>query len=194
MRFRWLWMLLIVGGLVWPALAPADARLTRSEAMRMFAEATERSHQFSEGTGDHILYVYFDPNCIYCHLLYERIRPYIRTGRVRVAWIPVGFLKSDSPGKAEAILSASNPAMALSLNEREFNTSDEEGGIRPLRHPAAAVVHAVYDNTRLLEVLGEVATPTLVFADRQGTIHIVPGMPRHLGPVIDMLGPLPPLS
>ncbi len=194
MRLRWLWMLPIVGSLAWPALAPADTQLTRTEATRMFAAATERTHQFSEGMGDHLLYVYFDPNCIYCHLLYERIQPYIRTGRVQVVWIPVVFLKSDSPGKAEAILSARNPAMALSLNEREFNTSDEEGGIRPLRHPATAIVRAVYENTRLLEVLGEVATPTLVFADRQGVIHIVPGMPRRLGPVIDMLGPLPPLS
>ncbi len=193
MRLKRLAVFLIVFGACWAPAASAVAHMTRAQAKLLFAEATRHTGHFSEGSGAS-LYVYFDPNCIYCHLLYERIRPYVREHRVQVVWIPVGFLKSDSPGKAEAILASPDPVAALRRDEHDFNVPEEEGGIPPLKHASTAVVRAVYQNTRLLSVLGEVATPTLVFADRKGMIHILLGMPRHLGPVIDSLGPYPGVS
>ncbi|MHB1950605.1 MAG: thioredoxin fold domain-containing protein [Acidiferrobacteraceae bacterium] len=197
MRLRYLWSFVIVLLAGWATSAsaapPAAAPMTRDQAKAMFAAATRQTGHFSEGSGAP-LYVYFDPDCIYCHLLYERIRPYVHQGRVHVTWIPVAILKSDGPGKAEAILAARDPVAALRLNERHFNTQDEEGGIAPLKHVPTAVAREVYQNTRLLAALGEVATPTLVFADRKGVIHILLGMPPHLAPVIDSLGPLPGAS
>ncbi|MHB1586251.1 MAG: thioredoxin fold domain-containing protein [Acidiferrobacteraceae bacterium] len=186
-------VLLIVFGAWWTQAASAAPPMTRAQAKRLFAEATRHTGHFSEGSGAS-LYVYFDPNCIYCHLLYERIRPYVRAHRVRVMWIPVGFLKSDSPGKAEAILASPDPLAALRRDEHDFNVQEEEGGITPLKHASTAVVRAVYQNTRLLSALGEVATPTLVFADRKGAIHILLGMPPHLVTVINSLGPYPGAS
>lgn len=178
-----LWVVLMGGPTAVQAAEPSPA------ALQSFAAATREAAQFTEGSHGPRLYVYFDPNCIYCHLLYQRLQPYVSGGQVRVAWIPVGFLKADSPGKAEAILAAADPRAAMERNERRFDRANEEGGIAPLAHPPRPIVQKVYNNTRLLAALGNLATPTLVFMDGDGVVHVVPGMPAHVGALIAALGP-----
>lgn len=173
--------------LVWGA--PRAEAAPPYAALQSFAVATRQAAHFVDGHAGPRLYVYFDPNCIYCHLLYERLQPYVAGGQVRVAWIPVGFLKSDSPGKAEAILGAPDPRAAMSTNEQRFDRAQEEGGVAPLAHPPRALVRKVYENTRLLAALGNLATPTLVFMDADGVVHVMPGMPAHVGTLIAALGP-----
>jgi len=178
----WLTALLFVAG---PGYAQP---LPPRPSLEQFAAQTQVASHFVEGKQGPLLYIYFDPNCIYCHLIYQRLRPYVRGGQVRVAWIPVGFLKSDSPGKAEAIIAAPDPLAAMRLNEQGFDASSEEGGVAPLAHPRRSTVRKIYNNTRLLAATRSLATPTLVFTDGDGVVHVVAGMPAHLGPLIAALG------
>ena len=170
------------------AVQPAHTQVVTASA---FVRATQRAFSFTQGHGGAVMYVYFDPNCIYCHELYDHLQKYIRAGQVTVSWIPVAFLKRDSVGKAEAILAAPDPARALARNEEGFDEASEEGAIAPAVNPATAVVAAIYFNTRLLSGTGRLATPTLVFADRTQGVQIIPGMPQNMGPIIRNLVSLP---
>lgn len=173
-----------------PGVAAAHVVSGPAAALRAFAGATRNAFGFTQGTGTLIVYVYFDPNCIYCHELYDRLQPYLRSGKLSVTWIPVGFLKRSSVGKAEAILAAPDPVRALAQNERLFDRAREEGAIAPAVNPATAVAAAVYFNTRLLARSGELATPTLVLAEKGQGIRVIPGMPAHLATLVGHLVPL----
>jgi thiol:disulfide interchange protein DsbG len=97
----------------------------------------------AEGTGKHLIYIFFDPNCPYCHKLYESLRPLIAANDLQLRWIPVGLLTASSPAKAAAILQADNPLQAFHDNEDNFNFNDSSpgGGIDQ--------VATVSDKTRL---------------------------------------------
>ena len=123
------------------------------------------------------LYVFFDPNCIYCHLTWKALQPYEKAG-LQVRWVPVAFLKPDSAGKAAAILQARNQEAAFRENELRFNTVTEEGGVKPLSEPAAASLARIRDNGQLMEHFGSNGTPTLVWRTRAGAVKVLFGLPK----------------
>jgi len=84
----------------------------------------------------------------------------------------VGILGPTSPGKAATLLSAKDPAAALS--QHELQTS---GGLKPL-NPIPANVRAQLDaNHRLMEQLGSSATPTIFYLDASGRLQKMQGAP-----------------
>lgn len=72
-----------------------------------------------------------DPNCIFCHLTWEHLKPYVDRGELKIHLIPVGFLKPSSLDKAATILSTKDAAKAWRYDEAHFNVQEEEGGIVP---------------------------------------------------------------
>src|SRR5690606_16165625 len=72
-----------------------------------------------------IIYTFTDANCPYCHMFWEAARPWVDSGKVQLRHLMVGVIKEDSPTKAAAILSASDPSAALKENELKF----DRGGI-----------------------------------------------------------------
>ncbi len=106
---------------------------TRLLAERLLADVDDATW-IAEGTGRKVLYVIIDPNCPYCHKLWERLRGPVARGELQVRWIIVGYLTATSPGKAAAILQAEDPVEALRVNEEDFGFRDEDpgGGIEPL--------------------------------------------------------------
>lgn len=129
-----------------------------------------------EGHGVHQLYVFVDPNCPFCHRLFERLQPLIGPHHLTVHWIVAGFLRATSAGKAVAILGAHRPLAALMRNERDFAPGKDDGGIRPVpvRGPAA---HALAVNNRLLAMTGPELVPTLLYRNVAGRIVMHQGVP-----------------
>jgi thiol:disulfide interchange protein DsbG len=125
----------------------------------------------------HKAYVIFDPNCVYCHRLYAALQPQIASGQLTVRWVPVGFLKSSSPGKAYAILSAQNPVQALQKNEQNFNEAIEEGGITPVKNPSAAIKDQFNKNMQFMVQNQITATPVILFKNANGSPKSVMGLP-----------------
>jgi len=123
------------------------------------------------------LYVFFDPNCIYCHLTWKALQPYERAG-LQVRWIPVAFLKPTSAAKAAAIMQAKDPEAAFRDNELRFNKATEDGGIPPLSNPAAASLSRISENGRLMSRFGSNGTPTLVWKDKGGVVRAIYGLPK----------------
>jgi thiol:disulfide interchange protein DsbG len=170
------------GGIALPGGKATLAKMSKSDFLLM----SKHLQSVAVGSGPRDLYIYADPNCIFCNRLWEEMKPY--AGKVTAHWILVGFLKkTDSLKKATAILQSKNRLKALTANEETFDKTLEEGGF-PIPSDDrldVTVERAVATSTiGLGQATGELATPTLVFLGRDGQPHDVMGLPPDLGKVI----------
>ncbi|MGH7117436.1 MAG: thiol:disulfide interchange protein DsbG [Acetobacteraceae bacterium] len=130
--------------------------------------------------GDHgpELTAFMDPNCIWCHKLYEDAQPVIAAGKLRLRVVLVGIIKPSSAAKAVTILAAKDPARALALDELHFDEAAESGGIAPAKTIPPELGAAIRANTELLQKTGEAATPTLLLQNRAGEWKLMHGLPQ----------------
>ncbi len=139
-----------------------------------------QSKGFVLGHSGPMIAAFLDPNCIFCHLFYEDVKPELKAGKLRIKVIPVGFLKPSSLPKAVHILSSKNPAQAWAYNEKNFNVHAEEGGISPAKNLHTPVTAEIEANTRLLSHTGGVATPTIVYCQKDAKPVLVQGAEPNL--------------
>jgi len=123
------------------------------------------------------IYAFMDPNCIFCHLAWKAFQPYEKAG-LQVRWVPVGFLKPDSLGKAAALLESADPGAALAKHEVEFQPQTETGGITPVANISPVTAKKIADNASLMASFGLSGTPGVVYKDQAGKVTVIPGMPR----------------
>lgn len=132
------------------------------------------AHWIAEGHGKRVVYVIFDPNCPYCHVVYEESQAHLNKYQFR--WIPVGVLTHSSPGKAAALLGAKDPVAALRLNENRFvRKLGKLGGIRPLHSIPPAVAAKLKDNLAVLKASGTEVVPKLLYLRRNGKVRLIVG-------------------
>jgi len=124
-----------------------------------------------------VLYVFFDPNCFYCHLTWKALQPYEKVG-LQVRWVPVAYQKPSSVGRAAAIIEAFDRAAALRENEVNYDKTHFDGGIKPMHRPPAPLTAQLQVNLQLMQKFGVPATPLLVWKDDHGNVQIKPGVPR----------------
>lgn len=130
----------------------------------------------AEGKGPHVVYVFFDPNCPYCHKVYENTRARVKSGKLQLRWIPVGILVATSHGKAGAILGAKDPLKAFYQNEDHYDRSAGGGGINEdLVTPA--VDKKLQANADLLARTRVGAVPLMLFRTDNGTPILIQGSP-----------------
>ena len=123
------------------------------------------------------LYVFADPNCIYCHLFYQATKPLVSAGKLRLRYAMVGFLKASSPGRASSILTSEDPVAAYAVDQDGFNVAHEQGGIKPMAHPPPEMIKLLQHNRSLMEQAGGHGTPTLLYLDTKGHWVVSDGMP-----------------
>ncbi len=129
----------------------------------------------TDGHSPRAMYVFFDPNCPYCHYLYDVSQPFVRTGQVEMHWIPLGLLVSSSEGKAAAILEAKDRPAALAKNENGYRHPGG-GGIVPIR-PSGTTEAALARNMFLFRQIGPDVVPLIMWRYRNGRIGV------HVGSV-----------
>ncbi|WP_206996670.1 thioredoxin fold domain-containing protein [Trinickia mobilis] len=133
--------------------------------------------EHADGVVRNTIYVFMDPNCIFCHFAWKALHPYEAVG-LEVHWIPMGFLKADSPGKGAALLQAKDGAVLLAQLETKFDEKKESGGIAPL-NPIPPTAKAKLDgNLNLFKQIGFQGTPAIVYKDGSGRWTEVDGLPR----------------
>ena len=139
----------------------------------------EKAEVIVEGAKDakSVLYVFFDPNCLYCHLTWKALQPYEKVG-LQVRWVPVAYQKPSSVGRAAAIMQASDRTAALRENEVKYDEAHFDGGIKPVDKPQAPLTVQLQANTQLMQKFGVPATPVLVWKDNNGNVQLKPGVPR----------------
>lgn len=121
----------------------------------------------------HVIYVVMDPNCIFCHLFWLAIQPYVKAG-LQVRWVPVGFLKPSSLNKAAEILMKGAPALVK--DEQNFNVKTESGGINGMA-PSAKVSQELSANYALMKDALVRGTPGIFYKDNNGVVLRKVGMP-----------------
>lgn len=146
----------------------------RKEPVRLWAQLKEAA-MIHEGHGAKDLYVFFDPDCPYCHQLYENLQPLIGPKGLEVRWLPVGILKLSSFGKAAHLLEAKNPAGALARAESGYR--DGRGLAVTPRRATFKVGAGLVRNARLLNTAGGNGVPFLVYKDQEGRVRAVVGNP-----------------
>lgn len=170
---------MVLGNIIDPAGKNLSAQYNQEYVVSVTAKnalnAAKTSAWFVDGkdSAPHQAYIFLDPNCIYCHLLYKEVFPLIDSGQLQVRWIPVGFLKQTSPGKSAALMQASaknadTAEQLLRQDELKFDTQKEEGGIQPLSESNKddqGFFKQVAENTVLFNQYGFEGTPTLIYVD-----------------------------
>jgi thiol:disulfide interchange protein DsbG len=147
----------------------AKRYLPKPKIAPVVKQLEKTGHLIVEGpTKAPVLYVFADPNCIYCHRLYQQTRALVAAGKLQLRWALVGFLKPSSSGRAAAILDANNPEQALQADEARFDISQEEGSVAPQAHPPAATRALLKAHLAAMRQAGGNGTPTLLYLDDSG--------------------------
>ena len=142
--------------------APAAATATGPKASAREAyEIASRGNGFTVGPlmAANTVYVFFDPTCPHCATLWDNARPL--AGKLRVVWIPIGWLQRSSEPQAATILSAPDPAAAMA--ENEASVLNRQGGITVSPSLSDEAVAKVKANTELFKQIGEESVPLIVF-------------------------------
>lgn len=145
---------------------------------RLFAQL-EKADAVVEGPkhSQHLLYVFFDANCFYCHLTWKALQPYEAAG-LQVRWVPVAYQQPSSAGRAAAIMQARDRVAALRANETRYDASRFDGGIAPMASVPKALVEQLHANTRLMRAFGAPGTPLVVWKAADGAVRYKVGVPR----------------
>ncbi len=164
------------------AWGPAHAAPTASQLADAMLARMSQTSAVTLGHGARVVDVFFDPNCPYCHELYEDLQPWVGRQGLRLRWIPVAVLAPSSEGKAAAILQAADPRQALTRNETDYNENPRAGsggGVVPLAHPRAATREDLARNLQVLHAAGAYfAFPMMVWRDRSGQAQMFLGTPH----------------
>lgn len=144
-------------------LSKRYARQYKPDIIGQVIESLDPDTLITQGAAEApTLYVFADPNCIYCHQLYQRVQPLVKAGRLQIHWIMVGVLGPSSVGRAAAILAAEDPAAALAKNESGFQPQAEQGGIAPMQ-PSEQLARVLERHRQAMFSIGGTGTPTVVY-------------------------------
>ena len=139
------------------------------------------THYIEQGKADAPAkaYIVLDPNCIFCHRLFNQMQADINEGKIAVRWIVIGLMKPSSKNKAANILSSATPLEALKQNEKNFNEKIEEGGSTDTPPPAASLAKIESNNTFFTEA-GLNQTPATFYQTSNQIKKVLMGFPPNL--------------
>ncbi len=156
---------------------PSKAEARQVALASVFADARQAAW-IRDGKSVHVIYVFFDPNCPYCHKVFEMLRPQVQRGEVELRWVVVGKLMATSTGKAAAMLEAKDPTEAFYRNERGFSQETGSfGGIEEEPLPREDTLRKLQANMDLLKRTGFDAVPALLYRTREGKAELLRGAP-----------------
>jgi thiol:disulfide interchange protein DsbG len=105
------------------------------------------------------VYVFFDTTCPHCAALWAASKPLLP--RLKMVWMPIGLLRPASAPQGATILSAADPAAAMS--ENESSVLDNRGGISVSASLSGEMLAKVKANTDLFTQIGADSVPLIVY-------------------------------
>jgi len=109
-----------------------------------------------------VAYVFFDPQCPHCALLWSNARPL--KSQARFVWIPVSILRPASTEQGAAILAAPDPIAAMDGHEASMR--EKRGGILA-QGDNTAQKEAIKRNTELFNKYQFQSVPVIVTKNPQ---------------------------
>jgi len=123
------------------------------------------------------LWVFADPQCSFSRRAMQQLQPYVASGRVQVAVIPVSLLDHEDQGlstaKAEAMLSLPREQMVETWVGNQLAGPVEAGAIASLQA-----------NMMAADRIGLVGTPTFIWRKADGSEGRADGIPADLEAMI----------
>jgi len=129
------------------------------------------SSWIQDGSGSKIVYMFFDPNCPYCHHVFDSLMTIRKTmPDLQFRWVPLGMLGGNSTGKAAAIIQSDDPLKAFITSEHNFGflNSDTGGGILPAKHIATKTHSILDENLSILQGQNLYGIPIVIFQATDG--------------------------
>jgi len=164
-------MLAVLGGFMVTTASYAHPLAPAQRERAALYQSLATTRFITEGQGPRILYVFFDANCPYCHLLFSRLKRFGGPYHVTVREILVGYVTPTSVGKAAALLEAHDPSAALMYAENHYSWT-KGSAIAPIR-PNAATGRALARNMKLnKQIAGFTIVPVMVYKETGGAIRI----------------------
>lgn len=148
--------------------APAAAPARKLSALEAYALAAKGSG-FTIGAvmAANTVYVFFDTTCPHCAELWNASQPLLN--KLKMVWLPIGLLRPSSLPQGATILSAADPAKAMS--ENEASVLQRGGGISVPSSLPDEVVAKVKANTELFRQLDAESVPLIVYRNAQTGQH-----------------------
>ncbi|MGA8009920.1 MAG: thioredoxin fold domain-containing protein, partial [Thiomonas sp.] len=131
-------------------------------------------------SGKRALFIFFDPNCPFCHELYKKLRAFVGQDDVQFRWIPLGMLTASSLPKAAAILQAPDPLKAFDKNENDYDfaaNGQPGGGIEPATTIVSKVREALAANLALYNSQKLFGVPVVIWRKADGRADMLIGVP-----------------
>lgn len=159
--------------------------LAGPRSKNVYNRLLEKGTWISEGkdTAPHKVFIFFDANCIFCHVLYENLHKsdLLKSGQLQVRWVPIAFLKKESIAKGAMLIYKRNEAGIMEQNENNFNKQQELGSIKGLEfNQKDKAVQDAYArlrmNNNIFALLGGEATPAWVYKTPKGEYSDVLGV------------------
>ncbi len=135
-------------------------------------QSRSEQSQNAHDDGSSALYVFFDPNCPFCHFAWQALEVYQQQG-AEIRWIPVAYLQPDSRIKAAAVLQAKHPAQVLRasmLQQAAWPMSEKEASKQSDQ--------ALSFNMQLMKRFALQGTPAFVWLDSEQQLQSYSGMPK----------------
>lgn len=170
------------------SLAAETERAPATSSADTILAALPKATWIVDGQGKRPIYIFFDPNCPACQMLYKSLRSLIGPHNLQVRWVPVAMVNATSLGKVAAILEAPDPSAALRENEERYAGESYAGGITE-QIPSHETERRTRANERLLNKLDIPVVPSMLFADKNGRAVLIQGAlsPLALGKVFKRL-------
>ena len=152
----------------------------------------QRLTYIQEGHKGPVIYDFFDPNCPYCHGMYDEEQPLIKAGKLTVRYVPVAYLMPSSTPEAAALLQAPHRVFTLQhfevLAAKSFAAPMGTHGPAGLPQAKALpqTTHALKVNMAVLQSAHSMGVPAILYEHKNGSTGLIPGMVSH-GELLTML-------
>lgn len=170
-------LFILLAGTSWSTITSAASNGRIQQLAESMLTDIHQASWIAEGTSPHVAYIFFDPNCPYCHKLFVSTRHWVKQGKVQLRWIPVGILMTTSQGKAVAMLGAEDPLKAFYQNEEHYDRSSGGGVDEDIATPD--IERKLSANEKLLARTGFGAVPLMLFRTNKGEAILVQGSPSR---------------
>lgn len=141
-----------------PPAPPAAAAPALSNAQMYDMAATANGFSVGPMMAANTAYIFFDTACPHCAVVWNSAKPL--AGKMRIVWIPVGFLSKASAPRGAVILAAPDPAKAMDQNESTVLSGQQPGEPASVDPDAAAKVAA---NTDMMRKFGADGVPLIIY-------------------------------
>lgn len=157
-----------------PAIAPGAAPAAAQVPATSLLQAVQAAAYGTEGRDEAPrLWVFVDPQCSFSRRALQQLRPYVASGRVQLAVIPVSVLDHEDQGlstvRAEAMLGLPREQMVAAWAENRLGGPAEAGAVASLQA-----------NMLVADRIGLKGTPTFLWRKADGSEGRADGIPADL--------------